>query len=257
MRVKPISRWTGVGRASVAVAGVCLTGSVASAFTTTRAADFETEFESDKALESAAPAVEAPQSVEGQAVEAQAPILAVESVASVWEETLVTYLDKLASRECDECEKALAKDTNPDWDIDEPLTAVAEANPDWDLEESPVVLAEIKDDSEVEEAPVVAASVDPDWDLEEPTVITAEVDPDWDLAEPEAVAAAIDPDWDIAEPAADEAVAATAQQSADAAPRLADEENPDWDLDDTTVAAAPAGEVTKLNPADEELDLFP
>ena len=276
MNAKRISRWGGVGRASVAVAGVCLTGSVASAATTARGAEFETEFEADKALGTETPA--------GEAVAlgpATTSALAAAAGTTVWEQTLVGYLDKIVARECEECEKAIASgtvkaDTNPDWDLDEPATVaaapnpaavdadwdldeapsvVAKVDPDWDLDEPAIVAAKIDSDWDLEESPIVTAKADVDWDLEEPTVVVTKIDPDWDLEEA-LIASVSNPDWDIDEPTVDEALAATAREAAKASPKPAPKEDPDWDLEEPTVASA-ADEVTKVETDDADFDLFP
>lgn len=268
MNAKRISRWNGVGRASVAVAGVCLTGSVASAATTARAADLETEFEAGDGL-----TAEAGAASEAQAVDASAQIVLGEKVASVWEQTLVSYLERIVARDCDETTKDIAneqeviaallgdgqKDAEDAAEVVEPaaraeavpaeavdVAEVKDADPDWDLEEAPVVVAEAKPD------------IDPDWDLEEPAVVVATVDPDWDLEEPAVVvvAVAFSADWDLDEPGGEEAVAAAATETTEDSPQPQGDQNPDWDLEEPSIAAVSA-EITKVESADDELDFFP
>jgi len=273
-----VRRWNSVGRASVAVAGVCLTGSVASAWTAARAADFETEFEGGQALGTASAVAVAG---EAPAVNAVARVIAADSGSTVWEQTLVGYLDKLVARECDKADKGEATpaaeasepkaDANPDWDLEEPAVAVAAIDPDWDLAEPAVAVADaggevtvepaaaVDADWDLEDGPVAVAEVNADWDLEEPHAVAVAPlgDADWDLAEAPAVSTAANADWDLEEPAPGEAVAATAREAAEASTDPVAEPNPDWDIDEPTVAAASADEVTKVDAADGDFDLFP
>lgn len=262
-----VRRWNSVGRASVAVAGVCLTGSVASAWTATRAADFETEFEGGQALGTASAVAIAD---EGQAVNAVARVIAADSGSTVWEQTLVGYLDKLVARECDEADKGTAKqnevaaavsqdadelsevvvaatpaaeasepkaEANPDWDLEEPAVAVAAIDPDWDLAEPAVAVADAGSDAGAEVTAEPAAAVDADWDLEDGPVAVAEVNADWDLEEPAAVAVALqtDADWDLAE-----------------APAVATAANADWDLDEPVPGEAVAATAREAADASAE-----
>jgi hypothetical protein len=265
MKAKWNSRWSGVGRASVAVAGVCLTGSVASAWTTARTADFETEFEGGQAL-GANPAFAA----EAPALNAAGRVLAADTGSTVWEQTLVGYLDKIVAKECDEAGKDAAtkaevvaenadpaqdggqkdvedatesagagapavaasepkSDVNPDWDLEEPAAAVAAIDPDWDLAEAPAAVADAGADWDLEDGPVVVEVAAP----------VAEVNPDWDIDEAPTVAVAVitdDADWDLAESPA----VATAENPA---------VNPDWDLDEPAPGEAVA--ATARETADE------
>ena len=83
------TRWNGIGRTvgmtSAAVAGVCLSSSVASAWTTSRDQDFETEFDI---------APEAPASADGQRESDVAAAPAAEQSA----QTVGSYLDRLVRR---------------------------------------------------------------------------------------------------------------------------------------------------------------
>jgi hypothetical protein len=279
-----VRRWNGVGRASVAVAGVCLTGSVASAWTTTRAADFETEFEGGQALgTSAAPVVAG----DAAAVNAVARVVAADSGSTVWEQTLVGYLDKLVARECDEADKDAAKqpevaaaapqeaaqqdvvdaveiivasapaaeasepkaDANPDWDLEEPAVAVAAIDPDWDLAEAPVAVADAGPNDGDDTAAEVAA--------EPGTEVTAQpiaaVDADWDLEDGPVAVAEVNADWDLEEPTA-VAVAAVTDADWDLAegPAVATAANADWDLDEPAPGEAVA--ATARESADSSTD---
>jgi hypothetical protein len=259
MSGKRTLRRGGVGRASVAVAGVCLTGSVASAFTTTRAADFETEFDATNGLSAdvgAAATQPGPR--------AEVKMLAADPGGTIWEQTLVGYLDHVVARDCDEVEakkdEAVAEvapaaevaeanadakaDANADWDLEEAapvaVTPIAEADADWDLAEG--------------EAPAAVAAADADWDLEEPGDVATAVEVATDEVE---VAAAVDPDWDLAESSTDDAVVAAATAEAEEAPaQPAADANPDWDIEDATVASASTN-VTNADAQDDDLLLFP
>ncbi len=264
MREQSLSRWTSVGRASAAVAGVCLTGSVASAWTTTRAAEFETEFEAGTALAAARAASVAcdAAAVTAAAVTPAARVLAAETGPTLWEQTLVGYLDKLVARDCAECGGSPAakdKETvartqsapNPDWDLEEPASPAA-VDTDWDLEDYTAPMAKI-------EAPQAQpAKADVDWDLAEPAAVAVKADPEWDLEEPAVTVAATpaNPDWDIDEPAANEAATAAAREAAGAKPTASADANPDWDIEEPALDVAPVEAVTKTDPDEADFDLF-
>jgi len=270
------SRANRVTRASLAVAGACLSSSLAWAGSAATDDGFESEFDAPKGVGEAR---------ESQDVTVQ--VLRSEAAGTVWEQTLVGYLETLVAKDCDaenadaaSPAEAVAKDVgiderfaddpsdigkvidtvageakkpvaevDPDWDLAEPVVTVAETNADWDLEEPTVVAASVDADWDIEEPVVVA--VEADWDIEEPAVIAA-FDADWDLAEPVVVAA--DVDWDIDEPAVvaiddadwdlEEGVAVVAGFDAD------------WDLAEPTVAAVSA-EETNIATQQDPLELFP
>lgn len=235
------SRWNGIRSASVAVAGACLSSSLASASTVTRAADFETEFE--------------PGDVSLAAKPAQLALAAAAAPAGdFWEQTLVGYLDKLVARDCEKCDDVADKAAVVTKDA-------GKADPDWDLAEPPVVVAGVNTEWDIDEpAPVVTATAkcDTDWDIDEPApIVAAAIDPDWDLDETAVVVAArtLDADWDLEEPATPgDAQAAAASEPAPAAPTR--DPNPDWDLEEPAVAST-SPEVTRTDDTETDFDLFP
>src|SRR4029079_14056874 len=123
--------------------------------------------------------------------------------------------------------------------------AVADAGGEVTVEPAAAVDA----DWDLEDGAVAVAAVTADWDLEAPHALAVAPlgDADWDLAEAPAVSTAANADWDLEELAPGEAVAATAREAADVSAEPVAEPNPDWDIDEPTVAAASADEVTKVD----------